>query len=301
LSVPLNVCVGYSPAPRLLKRIAHPSTISLEIVPRQLKPFSPTSPYSKRSTPSTTSLRYDDSFRLVISAFDDIFHLHLRPNDHLVHPAARVTYYFTDPNGQSYPSRSVPLLRESVRAYWGEVIAANHSSTRMREDAAGVIHMPHPSVLGWARIMVHQQGDVESGIPPDYEGAFSVKGVIYHIMTKENYLRTRYELDPDISHPLHFPTSDSSLVIWRETDVMTPEEHRIANKATWGTNSPITAHSCGHDRLSYNIKTSGLRASFDSGSWTTNPLALSSGGSRHRRDDIPGGSMDSKYPRHLFY
>ena len=301
MSVSLNARVGYSPAPRLLKRIAHPSTLSLEILPRQLKLPSPTSPYSKRSTPSPTTLRYDDSFRLVISAFDDTFHLHLRPNDHLVHPAARITYYSTDSNGHPYPSRSEPLLRESVKAYWGEVIAANHSSTRMREDTAGVVHTPHPSVLGWARIMVHQQGDMESGIPPDYEGAFSVKGVIYHIMTKDNYLRTKYELDPDISQPLHFHTSDSSLVIWREIDVMTPEEHRIANKGASGMGSPVTAHSCGHDRLSYNIKTSGLHASFDSQSWATDPLALSGLGSRHRRDDVPGGSdMNSKYSRCLF-
>lgn len=263
---------GYSHAPKLLKRISHPSTHSLDILPRRPNPFSPMFPNSKRSLPSPSTLRYDDSFRLVISAFGDNFYLHLHPNEHLVHPAARVNYYSLDASGRSYLSHSEPILRESVKAYHGDVIAADHSLARMREDAAGVVHGFHPSVLGWARIMVHNQGDVDRDIPPEYEGAFSVNGIIYHVMSKDNYLRTRHEYDPDISEPLEVESIDSSLVIWRESDTMTPQEELIVRRTGSGVDLQLQTQSCGHDRL-----------------YNTNH-------SLYGRDDISGGTgMDSNF------
>ncbi|KAG6902964.1 hypothetical protein C0995_008537 [Termitomyces sp. Mi166 len=240
---------AHSRPARPLKRFAHPSTLAVEIIARKTQQFSSSIPFSKRSLPPSNTLRHDDTFRLTISAFNEIYHLHLRPNDHLVHPAARINYYDTTPDGRSYISHSEPLLRQSVKAYWGEVIHAGYTEIRMREDAAGVVSTPHPSQLGWVRIMVHHQGDMERGIPPEYEGAFSVNGVVHHIMTKDNYLRTKTDLDPDVSQTLSDP--DSSLVIWRESDVMTAEEERLAKREA-SYYAPAHQSTCGHDHLEFN-------------------------------------------------
>ncbi|KAG5646891.1 hypothetical protein DXG03_001967 [Asterophora parasitica] len=289
--------VTHSAPARPLKRFEHPTTLALEILPRHASQSSPHLPFSKRQLPSPNTLRYDDTFRLTISAFDETFYLHLRPNDNLIHPAARVNYYSTTPDGHSYVTHSKPLLRESVKAYYGEVIAAGHTNARMREDAAGAVPQPHPSELGWVRIMVHHQGDTEQGIPPQFEGAFSINGIIHHITTKDHYLRTKGELDPDVSQPLD--DEDDSLVIWRESDVMTAEEERVAKREAELTDKAV-AQSCGHDRLSYNIDPAQnpiLQKPPVSDSWFTNPFgALLQNGTRHRRQDgvSSGGGMGTK-------
>lgn len=174
----------------------------------------------------------------------------MRPNDHLIHPAARINYYTRLPDGREVLSRTQPLLRESVLAYWGDVVAVHHSPTRMLENTAGVVPRPHPADLGWARLIVHHQGSTENGTPPIFEGAFSANGVVYHIMTKENYLRNKLDLDPPISHPTE--AIDDPLIIWRESDVMTPEEEYRVETGRHPTGKVSVPQSCGHDRLEYN-------------------------------------------------
>ncbi|KAI0358793.1 hypothetical protein OH77DRAFT_1447894 [Trametes cingulata] len=233
---------------RPLKRVSHPSTLSIDILPRR----APSYGYGKRSFPiDSPVLRHSDSFRLTLTAFDETFYLHLRPNDHLIHPAARVNYYTTTPDGQSVLSRTEPLVRESVRAYWGEVIPEHASPDRLREDTAGVLPRPSGrSELGWARITVYDQGDATLGKPPVFEGAFSVHGVVHHVMTKDNYLRTKHGLDPHIQVSEDDP--DSNLVIWRDSDVMSVHEHTaLAQGMGLGHAAPV-AESCGHDRMHYN-------------------------------------------------
>lgn len=211
-------CAGHT---QPLKRVAHPSTVALEILPRR----------NSNVHARSTKLRFDDSFRLTISAFDETFHLHLRPNEHLIHPAARIHYY----DANSRLTETKPLLRETVKAYWGEVIHENSTHSRLREDAATVVPPPptHPSVLGWARIVVHHQGNVDA---PVYEGAFSANGVIHHVTTRDNYLRNKHPMDPAIDRP--FIGVDSALVIWRETDIV--------------DEMPL-ARTCAHDSLSFNV------------------------------------------------
>ncbi len=276
-----------------MKRVIHPSTLSIEILPRhpQLAPH-----LNKRLEflPSN-SLRYDDTFRLIISAFGETFHLHLRPNDHLVHPAARVDYYTRLPDGSEVLSQSEPLLRHEIRAYLGEVIAEHHSATRMHEDAARVYPQPHPAVLGWARIMVHYQGDAENSVAPIFEGAFSVGSDIYHVMTKDNYLRNKHELDPNLPNLTH--QLNSNLIIWRDSDQMTPEEEHLARTGGHLPESPVP-QSCGHDRLRFNNPAENpILGSSDLPpypSWIGGFLGPTSDVPIYRRDDAPGGGMGTE-------
>ncbi|KAH8103161.1 hypothetical protein DFH11DRAFT_1521375, partial [Phellopilus nigrolimitatus] len=98
---------------------------------------------------------------------------------------------------------------------------AEHSPERMREDAAGVL--PRPSrqpgkELGWARIIVHSQGDAARGLAPVFECAFEVDGVTHHVQTRENYLRNKLAPDPALVDGGNDP--DTRLVIWRDSDVL---------------------------------------------------------------------------------
>ncbi|KAJ6573929.1 zinc metalloprotease [Mycena vulgaris] len=283
---------AHSVSPRPLKRLANPSTLALEILPRRQHSSPTSSPFSQRAPflPRSTTLRYDDSFRLTLAAFDETFHLHLRPNDHLIHPAARINYYSTSPDGTSYISRTKPLLRESVKAYWGEVIHADHSPTRMREDTAGVVPFPHPAELGWARIMVHHQGDIDQGRAPVFEGAFTVKGVVYHITTKDNYLRNKRPQDPDVAEPLDIV--DSELVIWRDSDMMTAAEEHFTQT---GEEVPPAPQSCGHDRLAFNTDPAQnpILQKPPTSPWYENPISLL-GNFSAKRDDVVGTQMGSK-------
>jgi hypothetical protein len=268
----MRVSSAYSAPPRLLTSIAHPSTLALEILPRK----QPLHIYERNSfSLLSPDLRHDDTFRLILAAYDETFHLHLRPNDDLIHPAARVNYYHTPPGGKPEILRSEPLLRESVKAYWGEVIDAAYSPARLREDAAGVVpRLTGEAVLGWARIVVHHQGHSDAGIPPVFEGTFTVRGVTHNVMTRDNYLRHRLPGEPDLAPASVNP--DAILVIWRDSNVT---EEQDAEPRT-----------CAYDSLPYNtdpllnsalLKLSTNISRFDPFLGIFGPL--------QRRDDVAGG------------
>jgi hypothetical protein len=270
--------LAHSAPARPIKRLAHPTTLSLEILPRA----APNLRADRRPSPLSSAspiLLHTDSFRLILSAFSETFHLHLRPNDALVHPAARITYL--NPDGTSH---SEPLLRETVKAYWGEVIPAHTSPSRMRADAAGALPAAKET-LGWARIMVHEQGDASRGIAPVFEGAFSANGVVHHIMTQDNYLRTKHKLDPALSHLVD--AMDRSLVIWRDSDVMSAEEE-TAVLAGQAFHSQPKIQSCGHDHLGYNVDNSILQRPLTT-PWY-DPYELFGKSSLIPRDDVASGS-----------
>jgi len=297
-----DVISASSIPPRPIKRLAHPATRALEILPRQHR--TPPALDDRRSSISlhSTTLRHTDSFRLTISAFKEDFHLHLRPTDHLIHPSARINYFHTGPDGQNILSHSEPLPRESVRAYWGEVIPAYHSPSRMREDAAGVTPRPTgKSELGWARIVIHHQGDIAQDIPPIFEGAFSVNSVVHHVMTRENYLRNRLALDPEPSFHLNDP--DSHLVIWRDSDIMSVHEEQLARPGDGSLDveyQPTRLQTCGHDTLSFNtdsllnpaLRKAALHPWYD----PFGVLGVSLGNeSVVKRDDVAGGGTGNNF------
>ncbi|KAF9269036.1 zinc metalloprotease [Marasmius fiardii PR-910] len=264
-----------SKPPRSLKRLAHPVTRHVDIFPR-------VSTYNdKRNLDSGSGpLRYDDSFRLILSAFDHTFHLHLSPNNYLVHPTARITYYDQHPDTGETITNSVPLLRESVRAYQGYVIPSEHTEDCRLEDIAGVREgwSSYPE-LGWARITVFEH---EEGAPMIYEGAFSVNGVIHHITTKENYHRVKRPTDPDVQN------LDDLLIIWRDSDIMSEEEHSGLTGQPSSFPRHSEPHTCGHDRLEYNVDpmlNNALRQSYNPSLWPH----------LWPRDDIAGGGTGSNF------
>ena len=162
----------------------------------------------------------------------------------------------------------------------------------MREDAAGV--QPRPAggkhELGWARITVHDQGDAAAGRPPSFEGAFSVKGNVHHVMTVDNYMRGKHVLDP---HVALIGGSDGDLVIFRDSDVMTVHEF---------SGSP-SAKTCAHDQMDWNVNplaNPALRRPTQppTSSWY-DPFGIlqhnvAGNSSLVKRDDVAGGDMGSK-------
>lgn len=127
---------------------------------------------------------------------------------------------------------------------------------RLRVDAARVkMGSSELQSEGWARIMIHHQGNVEEALAPVFEGAFSVGGVVHHVVTKDNYLRNKHELDPHIMVDYH--DGESPLVIWRESDFMNEKEmHDAVTGAGYSGLEAAGLHdgavSCGHDRLTWN-------------------------------------------------
>ncbi|KAI0344240.1 hypothetical protein BDW22DRAFT_1355581 [Trametopsis cervina] len=304
LVIGLDLVYASSAPPRPLKRIAQASPLALEILPR--RPLASGS-FGKRSYAlNSPVLQHTDTFRLRLSAFGDTFNLHLRPNEHLIHPAARIHYYKTGSDGQAVLSHTEPLLQESVKAYWGEVIPEEISTDRMREDAAGVYPRPSgKSELGWARIVVHHQGDVSEGSPPSFEGAFSVNGIVHHVMTKDNYFRNKHDMDP---HAVLDDDADSGLVIFRDSDVMTHDEYRSALKGLKVDVEPVpAARTCAHDHLDFNTDprlNPVLRKPPPMSPWY-DPLGLlpppfaRSNGSHSKRDDVMGGGSGSNFVNNI--
>jgi hypothetical protein len=236
---------AHSTPPRPLARVEHPTTHALEILPRT------SSVLHARTVPDKAPiLRHSDAFRLVLSAFDETFHLHLRPNTDLLHPDARINLYRPGPDGVAYRYASKPLIPQDVLAYEGEVVLASHSESRMREDAAKLVR---PGMgagsIGWARIMVHHQGNAAAGVPPVYEGAFTYHGIIHHVSTRTKYLRTRRDLDPELSEDAGL---DGDLVIWRDSDVMSHEQELSAKLTGPTLVSKRQPRTCAHDALSFN-------------------------------------------------
>ena len=205
------------------------------------------------------------------------------------------------PDGQTVLTRTEPLLRESVRAYYGDVIPAHLSSERLRLDAARVIPDTR-NRLGWARIMVHYQGNSNTGAPLIFGGAFTVNGVTHHVSTSDNYLRNKQYLDPEIVDLSH---SGAGLVIWRDSDVL-PHHEEAVLRSKHGLppkTSPLQQPaSCAHDSLTYNTdpyENPALRKPQPYPSWyyplnILDTYSTSSNVSTYKRDDVAGDGMSTK-------
>lgn len=253
LNAPL--CAASSTRPRPLKRVAHPTAVDLKILPRR-QPLNERLVARHPALVNTDpNLKHTDSIRISISAFEDTFHLHLTPNNDLLHPSAHVKYFKTAPDGRSTVlDRIEPIHRESILIFGGKVIHDDYTQAALLEDDAGGIWRPYglraPGERGWARITVHDGGDPTTGRPPVFEGAFSVDGVIHHVNTKDNYRSSKLALDPD-----PYPLDDTNLVIFRDSDIVSieEEEHLSTGEPLSQTRKKRPPMSCSHDRLGYNV------------------------------------------------
>ena len=290
---------------------------TLEVLPR--------SGYDAHSTPirirsqggldtGPSHVQHTDSIRITINAFSDTFHLHLQPNSDLIHPAARVTYYRPGNDGRASVVDSVqPLLQHKFLVFGGDVIGEEFTDAKAEEDIAGGIIRPHYAPYpdghrGWARITVLDGGHPSEGRRPVFEGAFSVDGVVHHVLTRDNYLRLKLQEDPEPE-----PIYDSEMVIFRDIDLMSHAEAEAARLGVPVENvGPIKSPlSCAHDRLGYNVDTSHPVLRYGAGfdrvapqSWL-DPLGLispresaafNSSVLRKRQGDIGGGANStSKY------
>jgi len=136
---------------------------------------------------------------------------------------------------------------------------------------------PRPeNVLGWARVLVLSSGNVLTGEPPVFEGAFSVDGDVHHVSTLDNFLLTKRSFD-SMPSPPEDPL-DRGLVIFRNSDLV----HNDAPQM------------CSHDSLSFNTDPTinpSLRQPAPAPGWLESLLP----GNLTRRDDINGGEVGNNY------
>lgn len=170
---------------------------------------------------------------------NETVHLHLAPNEHLIHPQARITTYAADGRVLS----SEPIRADDHRVYTGDVIVGDAASQqRLAEDQVGGLwYAPGTErecgVRGRTSIAVHADGG-----EPVFEGMFVLDGQVYHVVTREDYERHWTADEPVVVGG----SADQRMVIFLEGD-----------RDEAGAASPPTPphHGCSHDRLAYNNDT----------------------------------------------
>lgn len=139
------------------------------------------------------------------NAFDRI-HLHLRPNEHLFHPDARLNHLSADGTILS----SEPLDSSEHLVYHGEVVREDHTERRIAEDrvggGSGLWYAPGSEasrgVRGWASVHLVDGGNggilLPHADPIVFQGALSIDGQVWHVLTAENYAKVRAEADAEL-------------------------------------------------------------------------------------------------------
>jgi len=150
----------------------------------------------------------------------------LKPTENLFHPDARITYD---------NDLVEPLRGEDWRLYTGEVIHPNWVERIKWEEMAGLRdgRNDRKAVVGSARIMIHRPG--AKGEDPIFEGVFTVDGVNYHVLSRENYERVKTVHDVDVEEM-------GEMIVFRDSDMYHDQQEQQA----------LTTHICTHDSLSYN-------------------------------------------------
>lgn len=216
----VSPALASSRRPRPLKRIDHPAT-QFELHPL---PFT----HGRRSPTSRPT-------RLTVRTFGETYHLHLVPNEQLLHPQARINYY--SPDGKIV--RSEPLTQHDlgIRVYEGVVVKPEATARRWKEDGIGGVLerrgiRREADELGWARITVRGEGEM-------FEGAFHLRGTgAFHIKSTDNYLRHR---DPEEPLP-DYASDNSHIVVFRDID-----RHDLSAQ-----DLSASHRTCSHDSLAHN-------------------------------------------------
>ncbi|KIS69376.1 uncharacterized protein UMAG_02711 [Mycosarcoma maydis] len=218
-----------------LQRIARTSNIKVERIPR--------SEHLHLQARSDTG----SSLRLSFRAFQQDFHLHLQPNEHMLHPdGTRVRYFgVNETTGESYVESSETLYPGDVPAYHGVVVHSSFSPRRLEEDRAGVardIYQDHDlGVVGRAAIMLHDDGLVSGA--PSFSGSFDWFGNVHYIETPRSYIAKRQAQDPWLESR---SSSSGSMVVHRDSDItLEPRDDTFTTNFT-------ASMACSSDVLDYN-------------------------------------------------
>lgn len=273
---------AHSVRPGPLKRIFHPRKVSTQVIPRAIPQDSPHNPPAhlvqrntgsswhdgkrKRSLVPSDKLLPSDALRLSFDIpsprrlvsrglLDDVWtdeeahetvHLHMTPTEHLFHPQAKINYL----SATGDVIYSEPLKAHDHRVYTGEVLDDWSTSQRLEEDRVGGVYYPPGSeesrgVRGTATIHVYDHPEDDTDVRSTrFQGAFYVDGQLWHVMTRENYLRHAQDGDPEVFDL----GEESGLVMFMEGD-----EHENGDE-TFGKGSVpgMRKMGCSHDDLAYN-------------------------------------------------
>lgn len=296
-----------------IERLYAPRDVRIEVVPRSLSPGPGSSSSSPRHLKKRgSSVLADDSVLLASDAlrlsFDlprqshlatghnerrdqestfDRIHLHLRPNTDLFHPRARLNHLSADGAIVS----SEPLDASDHLVYSGEVVHAKHTEARLAEDhvggGMGLWYAPGSEgsrgVRGWASVHLVDASNGGGMLIPDvdpivFQGALSIDGQVWHVLTADNYAKVRGESDADVED-VH---EQGGMVFFPET----------------GQSSSHGA-GCRHDHLDWNVDPLHpvLREHRMRGATPDALTALWAPSLLLRRDDIssPNGGINTNY------
>ncbi|CAG8565711.1 12531_t:CDS:10 [Cetraspora pellucida] len=191
----------------------------MEILPRNR--FDATS-LSRRDFELDSSLQHDDSLRLKFVAFNRTFNIHLEPNTDIFHPEATITIHH-----KNKTSTTTRLIPQDYRLYKGVLLDVDSTDRRLSEDIVGLKRLSlHeelstlPSVLGWARIIVLNDGSLNNK-HLTFEGTFSYMGDLHHIKSIDKFQVAQFRDDPEIPNPSsrHSSHRDATMVIYRDSDI----------------------------------------------------------------------------------
>ncbi|WVQ80129.1 hypothetical protein IAT38_002230 [Cryptococcus sp. DSM 104549] len=286
-AVLLSVSVdARSPHPAPLRRLTHPSSSHLQIIPRQPSPPStahatPLKPrYTSSLPPPPSTLRHSDSLVLTLDLPDLLpfpAKLLLRPSEHLFHPDAKVTYGAggAGAGGGAQAVFGEKLREEDYRLYTGEVVHPAYLDRLVSLASAGARSPAAEAAakVGRASVIVHNPGDLY-GNNAVWEGSFTVYGTSYSVMTAEKYVRVRTEEDVDVERL-------GDMVVFKQEDMV-----RYSNETTAEPTGEKHVSSCSHDALPFNADLSNPIYRSPSNSIFSPLESLSS---LWRRDDTAGG------------
>lgn len=201
------------------------------------------------------------------SAFDVEFLLHskqqrvklrLEPNHDIIPHGATVEYL----DAEGKVARTELIERSQHKVFKGHA---------WMEDSTGTW-----SNVGWARIVVHRDGD-----HPLFEGAFTILHNHHHIRLRSSYMQTKHELDPHAEE-----SDDEYMVVFRDSDI--DREWNMHTELRRSERGP----SCPSDQLSFNVQdTNPVRAEIlkrNVGIWGSMPVG-SLLSKRQFTGDILGG------------
>ncbi|KAG0169355.1 hypothetical protein DFQ30_003702 [Apophysomyces sp. BC1015] len=230
LTIPLFPLLGHYVDNRKVLKVEPLNSIKLDVAPR------PESFFQKRSVspnpsylPSAQAIEHDDILRMAVNTHNQSLFLHLVPNPELFHTDAVVNLDGVDE----------PLKHEDYRVYRGYVVDPLYSDERWIADQAGLLRDEFASeyeegVLGWARVLIRH--DIKHKLDyPIFEGAFRVRGDMYHIQSKTNYKLSKRSDDAELTEE-----DNVHMVVYRDSD--TVEVSLAARDAP-------AARSCGFDNM----------------------------------------------------